>query len=222
MEGAVPPLAILDIDGTLVDTNYHHALGCYRVFRQQGVIQSLWRIHQRMGMGGDQLVADLAGDDVEHELGDDIRGAEGPLCKELMPEVSSISGARELIVEVNDRGHEVILASSAKPHEVDHYLDLLDARELANAWTSSADVETTKPAPDLAKVALQKSSGRGTAVLVGDSTWDCQAAERAGAESVGVLTGGFSQEELYEAGAAVVFQSLEELVRRIEETPLAK
>ncbi|MBA3422702.1 MAG: HAD family hydrolase [Thermoleophilaceae bacterium] len=218
----MPPLAILDIDGTLVDTNYHHAISWYRAFRQQGVTLPLWQIHQRMGMGGDQLVADLAGDEVEDELGDDIRTAEGPLYKELMPEVSPIPGARELIVGVDDRGHEIILASSAKQHEVDHYLDLLDARELADAWTSSADVETTKPAPDLVEVALERSKGQGDAVLVGDSTWDCQAAERAGIESVGVLTGGFSREELYEAGAAVVFRSLQELVRRIEETPLAR
>lgn len=218
----MPPLAILDIDGTLADTNYHHAIGWYRAFRQQGVTLPLWGIHLRMGMGGDQLVADLAGDEAERELGDDVRAAEGPLYKELMPEVSPIPGARELILGLKDRGHEIILASSAKEYEVDHYVDLLDARELADAWTSSADVETSKPAPDLVEVALQRSSGQGDAVLVGDSTWDCQAAERAGIQSVGVLTGGFSREELDEAGAAVVFGSLEELLQRIEETPLVR
>ena len=97
---------------------------------------------------------------------------------------------------MKDRGHAVVLASSAKRHEVDHYLDLLDARELADGWTSSADVEQTKPEPDLVAAAVEKAGG-GAAVMVGDSTWDCEAAKRAGLETIGVLTGGFS-----DAGAA--------------------
>ena len=70
---------ILDIDGTLVDTNYQHALAWYRAFRQHGVVVPVWRIHRAIGMGGDQLVAALAGDEVEEEHGDEIRAAEAPL-----------------------------------------------------------------------------------------------------------------------------------------------
>ena len=100
-----------------------------------------------------------------------------------------------------------MLASSAKADEVDHYLDLLDARELADGWTTSADVEQTKPEPDLVAAAIEKAGG-GTAVMVGDSTWDCEAAKRAGIATIGVLTGGFSEQELRDAGAACVFDGL--------------
>jgi phosphoglycolate phosphatase-like HAD superfamily hydrolase len=113
----------------------------------------------------------------------------------------------------------VVLASSAKPDEVDHYLDLLDARELVDGWTDSGDVDATKPEPDLVRAAMEKAGG-GDAVMVGDSTWDCVAAGRAGIETVAVLTGGFSEAELREAGAVVVFESIEELRARVGETPL--
>jgi phosphoglycolate phosphatase-like HAD superfamily hydrolase len=218
----VPSIAILDIDGTLVDTNYHHALAWYRAFRQHGIVLPLWRIHRHIGMGGDQLVPALAGEGVEEELGDDIRATEKPLYLSLIEEVEPFDGARELIVELNERGHTVVLASSAKENEVDHYLDVLDARELAQDWTTSADVEATKPAPDLVRAALAKAGGdgRGPGVMLGDSTWDCEAAARAGVETVALLTGGYSEEELREAGAVAVFESIAELRARLEETPL--
>jgi len=219
----VPTTAILDIDGTLVDTNYHHALAWYRAFRQHGIVLPLWRIHRHIGMGGDQLVPALAGERVEEELGDEIRATEKPLYLSLIEEVEPFDGARELIVELNERGHTVVLASSAKENEVDHYLDVLDARELAQDWTTSADVEATKPAPDLVRAALAKAGGdgRGSGVMLGDSTWDCEAAARAGVETVALLTGGYSEEELREAGAVAVFESIAELRARLAETPLA-
>jgi phosphoglycolate phosphatase-like HAD superfamily hydrolase len=218
----VPNIAILDIDGTLVDTNYHHALAWYRAFRQHGIVLPLWRIHRHIGMGGDQLVRALAGEGVEEELGDEIRATEKPLYLSLIEEVEPFDGARELIVELNERGHTVVLASSAKENEVDHYLDVLDARELAQDWTTSADVEATKPAPDLVRAALAKAGGdgRGPGVMLGDSTWDCEAAARAGVETVALLTGGYSEEELREAGAVAVFESIAELRARLAETPL--
>jgi HAD superfamily hydrolase (TIGR01509 family) len=215
----MPPAAILDIDGTLVDTNYHHAIAWYRAFRQHGIVLPLYRIHRHIGMGGDQLVEALAGKEAEEEKGDDLRAAEGPLYMAMIEEVEPLEGARELIVELKDAGHSVVLASSAKEDEVEHYLDLLDARDLADDATSSADVENTKPEPDLVKAAIEKA-GSDEAVMVGDSTFDCEAAGRAGIETIAVLTGGFSPEELRDAGAAMVFESIEELRGKIDETPL--
>ncbi|HEY4565088.1 MAG TPA: HAD family hydrolase [Thermoanaerobaculia bacterium] len=211
--------AILDIDGTLVDTNYHHAVAWYRAFRQHEVVLPLYRIHRHIGMGGDHLVAALAGDEVEEEKGDDIRAAEGPLYMAMIEEVEPLSGARELIRELDQSGHSVVLASSAKAQEVEHYLDLLDAREVADGWTTSDDVEKTKPDPDLVQAAVEKAKAD-EAVMVGDSTWDCEAAKRAGIETVAVLTGGFSEQELRDAGASIVFESIDELRQRIDETPL--
>src|SRR4051812_23958757 len=212
--------AILDIDGTLVDTNYHHAIAWYRAFIRHGIELPVWQIHRRIGMGGDQIVADLAGDRAEDESGDEIRDAEGDLYGELIGEVRPLEGARELISELKDRGHAVVLASSAKEGEVDHYLDLLDARDLADDWTTSADVEATKPEPDLVKAAMEKA-GTDEAVMVGDTTWDVEAAGRAGIESVTVRTGGFSAAELRDAGAVAVFDSIDELRQALDETPLA-
>ncbi len=215
----MPPAAILDIDGTLVDTNYHHAIAWYRAFRPHGSVLPLYRIHRHIGMGGDHLVAALAGDDVEEEKGDDIRAAEKPLYMAMIEEVEPLEGSRELIVELKDAGHAVVLASSAKEDEVEHYLDLLDARDLADDATSSADVENTKPDPDLVKAAIEKA-GSDEAVMVGDSAWDCEAAKRAGIETIAVLTGGFSELELRDAGAAMVLESIEELREKLSDTPL--
>jgi HAD superfamily hydrolase (TIGR01509 family) len=215
-----PPAAILDVDGTLVDTNYHHTLAWYRAFLRHEVVLPLWRIHRHIGMGGDQLVSSLCGEELDRERGDAIREVEGDLYMELIDEVRPLAGARELLVELKQRGHALVLASSAKQHEVDHYLDLLDARDLVDGWTTSADVEATKPEPDLVAAAVEKAGGV-TAVMVGDSTWDCEAARRAGLETVGVLTGGFSDGELREAGAACVFERLEDLLRQLDATPLS-
>jgi HAD superfamily hydrolase (TIGR01509 family) len=215
----VPTAAILDIDGTLVDTNYHHAIAWYRAFRQHGEVLPIWRIHRHIGMGGDHLVEALCGEEVDEEKGDDIRTAEKALYMALIEEVEPLHGARRLLEDLKQRGHPLVLASSAKQDEVDHYLDLLDARDLADDWTTSGDVEATKPEPDLVTAAMEKA-GADDAVMVGDSTWDCEAAKRADIETVAVLTGGFSEQELRDAGASIVFESIDELRQRIDETPL--
>lgn len=214
-------VAVLDIDGTLVDTNYHHTIAWYRAFRQHEIPLSLWRIHRHLGMGGDQLVAAVADERVEEEQGDDIRAAENVLYLELIDEVEPMAGARELIEQLGRRRHAVVLASSAKTNEVDHYLDLLDVRGLVDGWTTSADVESTKPAPDLVQAALERVGGSpDDAVMVGDTTWDVEAAGRVGVPTLAVRTGGFGVDELEKAGAAAVFESVTELCERLDETPL--
>ena len=213
------PAAILDIDGTLVDSNYHHAIAWFRAFADHDIVLPVWRIHRHIGMGGDQLVGALCGDEVERERGDDIRATEKDSYLALIDEVRPLEGARGLIEDLKGKGREVVLASSAKPEEVDHYLDLLDARDLTDAWTTSGDVEATKPHPDLIHAALDRVEARG-AVMIGDSTWDCQAARNAGVETLAVLTGGFSAQELFDAGALSVFASLTELRERLGSTAL--
>jgi HAD superfamily hydrolase (TIGR01509 family) len=212
-------VAILDIDGTLVDTNYQHAIAWYRAFRAHGYVVQLWRIHRHIGMGGDQLVASLIGKEADKEHGDGIRDAEKQAYMQLIGEVAPLEGARELILELKERDHTVILASSAKAEEAEHYVDLLVVRDLVDGWTTSADVEQTKPKPDLVVAALEKGGG-GAAVMVGDSTWDCEAAKNADIKSIGVLTGGFSREELRDAGAVEVYESIVEMRRDLDSTPL--
>src|SRR3954471_6680624 len=137
-----PRIAVLDVDGTLVDTNYQHALAWYRAFRALGETYPVWRIHRLIGMGGDRLVAALGGEEVEERIGDEVRDRWVDEFDRLIDEIAPLPGARELLQELRRRGHRVVLASSGKPQHVDYFLDLLKARELAEAWTSSEDVES--------------------------------------------------------------------------------
>lgn len=212
--------ALLDVDGTLIDANYQHALAWYRAFRAHGIVLPLWRIHRAVGMGGDQLVPALAGKRVDDEKGDEIRATRDRIYKgELIDEVAPLAGARDLIVALKDRGIRVVFASSSPEDEIEHYLGLLDARDVIDAWTTKDDVDATKPEPDLVVAALDKAGTR-SAVMVGDTPWDVEAASKAGVETVCVLTGGWSKQELREAGAVAVFESAEELCERLDETPL--
>jgi HAD superfamily hydrolase (TIGR01509 family) len=212
--------ALLDVDGTLIDSNYHHALAWYGAFRRHEIVLPMWRIHRAVGMGGDQLVPALAGPELDEEQGDDIRAARDEIYRSgLMDEVAPLEGGHELIAELKDRGLQVVLASSSPKDELERYLDLLDAGELADAWTTKDDVDATKPAPDLILAALEKAQTE-SAVLVGDTPWDVEAASKAGVETVCVITGGWSKQELREAGAIAVFESVDELHRHLEETPL--
>jgi HAD superfamily hydrolase (TIGR01549 family) len=216
----MPKVAILDIDGTLVDSNYQHAIAWFRAFRANDVTVPLWEIHRHIGIAGDLFVESAAGKDVDRDKGEAIREAEGKLYSEVVDEVVLIEGARELIGALKQRGHKVVLASSAKEEELEHYLEMLDVKDQLDGWTSSGDVDTAKPAPDVIEVALGKVGG-GEGVMIGDSTWDCESAERAGVPSIGVLTGGFAASELKEAGASQVFESVSELMDRLDETALA-
>jgi HAD superfamily hydrolase (TIGR01509 family) len=207
----MPLNAILDVDGTLVDTNYHHALAWHRALRAHGQQVQMWKVHRHIGMGGDQILDALIGSDAAAEQGDAIRAAEAEAYGELIGEVEPMDGARELLERLRAEEATTILASSAKQEEVDHYLDLLDARDLVDGWTTSADVERTKPHPDLVHAALEKAGGGNPAVMVGDSVWDVKAARAAGVPTLAVLTGGFSEAELREAGATQVVESIDEL-----------
>jgi HAD superfamily hydrolase (TIGR01509 family) len=210
--------ALLDVDGTLIDTNYHHAIAWFRAFRRHDFVLPLWRIHRAIGMGGDQLVPALVGEQADAEKGDEIREARDLLYQELIGEVEPLHGSRELISDLKEGGVTVVLASSSPQDELDHYLELLDARGLADAWTTKDDVESTKPEPDLVHAALDKA-GTENAVMVGDTRWDIEAAAKAGVDTVCVLTGGWSAQELLDAGAVAVYESVDELREKLGETP---
>jgi HAD superfamily hydrolase (TIGR01549 family) len=216
----VPQAAILDVDGTLVDTNYHHALAWHRAFRKHGVVIPVWRLHRHVGMGGDKFVAAVAGEGVEERLGDALREEWERLFDEVIDEVEPLEGAHDLMADLKGRGRAVVLASSSIEKHLDHFLELLGAREIADSWTTKDDVEASKPDPDLVQAALAKAGTR-DAVMLGDTPWDVEAARRAGIETVCVLTGGFSEQELRDAGALAVYESIAELRKRLGETPLA-
>jgi HAD superfamily hydrolase (TIGR01509 family) len=209
---------LLDVDGTLIDANYQHALAWYRAFRANGLVMPIWKIHRHVGMGGDQLVPALIGEEADAEKGEDIRETRKEIYEELIEEVAPLDGAHELIADLKERGRTAVLASSAPEKEIDHYLDLLEARDLADGWTTDDDVEATKPEPDLVRAALVMAR-TDEAVLVGDTPWDIESARKSGIETITVITGGYSEQELRDAGAVGVYESVQELRGHLEEPP---
>lgn len=215
----MPKAVILDVDGTLVDSVYQHAICWHRAFARCNVAIPVWRCHRHIGMGGDQLVPELAGDAVETEHGERLRELEGELFDELIADVRPLEGAIELIAAMSERGQAVVLSSSAKEADVEHYVELLEAGERIAGYTSSGDVETTKPDPEVIDAALEIAGTR-EAVMVGDSVWDVRAAGRAGIGCIGLLSGGFSENELLEAGASSVHPGPGDLLERLTEAGL--
>jgi HAD superfamily hydrolase (TIGR01549 family) len=209
--GRSPRAALVDIDGTLVDSNYQHALAWFRALRRHGVTCEVRVLHHLIGMGGDQIVTTVAGEEVERRDGDAIREAEAALFREMIDEVVALPDSRRLLEALAERARAVVLSSSAKPDEAEHYIDLLDARHLVDGWTTSEDVDATKPEPDLIQAALDTAGG-GPALMIGDSTWDCRAAARAGVPTVTILTGGYCRQELLDAGAVAVFDTVADAI----------
>lgn len=213
--------AIFDVDGTLVDTNYQHALAWFRALRRHDITRPMWRIHRGIGMGGDQFVSAVGGREVEEAHGDELRRAWAEEFDQLIGEVQPFEGAHELLAEVKERGFRLVLASSGKTEHVEAFLDLIDGRSLADAWTTSDDVKRSKPEPDIVSAAMAKVEGA-SGIMVGDSIYDAQAAARLNIPTLGVRTGGFSVGELQEAGVLQVFDSLVAFRYALDGTPLAR
>jgi len=193
---------LLDIDGTLIDSTYHHAVAWHRAFHRNGVEVPLWRIHRTIGMGGDRLVAEVAGDEVEDECGDAVRDAWREEYGELKAEVRPLPGAAELVRKLAAT-HTVALASSGDPEFSAEAVELLGVTEEVTLLTTSEDAEESKPHPDLLGVTLEKT-GSGRSVLVGDTVYDVESAARAGLQCIAVRCGGYGGAELVEAGAVLV------------------
>jgi HAD superfamily hydrolase (TIGR01549 family) len=206
---------LLDVDGTLIDSNYQHALAWYRALREQGRTYPLHLLHRHIGMGGDQLVQSVAGEEFDREHGEAARTAEKLRYEEISGDLAPLDGAADLIAALTDRGCDVVLASSGNEDDVERSMRLLGVEDIKH--TTSADVEATKPEPDLIKAALELVDGDGEALLVGDSTWDCEAAKRAGVRVIAVLTGGFSETELRDAGAERVYEQLRDLIDDLDD-----
>jgi HAD superfamily hydrolase (TIGR01549 family) len=207
---------VLDVDGTLVDSNYQHALAWWRAFREHGYAVPAWRIHRAIGMGGDRLVAAVAGDDVESEAGDRIRDAWEKHYDAVLDEIAPLPSARRLLGELRARELRVALASSGIPRHTQHAVDVLQADDTASTTTTSEDAEQSKPDPELLLTALDRVDAE-HAVMVGDSVWDVRSGHEAGIPVIGLLTGGFGRAELEDAGADVVCDDLDELTNRLDD-----
>jgi HAD superfamily hydrolase (TIGR01509 family) len=217
-----PPAVLFDIDGTLVDSNYLHVHAWCRAFREADVEVASWRIHRAIGMDGTQLVKELSGgaDETTRQRASQLHSR---YYAELSPLLSLLPGARELLQRVAARGLQVVLATSAPEDELRRLRALLDCEDLVSAVTSSEDVDTAKPEPDLVAIALERAGVPASrAVFVGDSVWDAEAATRAGVISIGVRSGGVSAEELRSAGATMVFDDPRDLSEHVEVSPIGR
>jgi HAD superfamily hydrolase (TIGR01549 family) len=210
-------IAVLDIDGTLLDSNYHHAVAWSRAFDH--VLDrhvAVAAIHRAIGMGGDRLVAAVTDDDVEDQHGDAIRARWEQEYDAMVGETRLFDGATDLLTGLREAGLKVVLASSSIPKHADHALELLRAEEHADAWTTSENAEASKPDPELLDEALEKV-GDGRAVMIGDAVWDIAAATRRGDPTIGLLSGGSGRQELLDAGAVAVFAYPRDLLEHLDE-----
>ena len=203
---------LFDIDGTLVDSTYHHALAWHRAFTRLGHVPAMWRIHRSIGMGGDKLVAQVAGPEVEERHGDDLRDSWRQEYLRVRAEVRPLDGAATLIRALSDDGMRVGLASSGDPQFAREAVELLGIGDRTEVLTTSEDADDSKPEPDLITVTLDRMGGVEEAVLVGDTPYDVEAANRAGIACIALLTGGFSSAELVEAGAVLVAEAPDDLI----------
>ena len=198
---------IFDIDGTLVDSTYQHLIAWERAFAAVGVTVPGWRLHGCMGMGGDHLVVEVAGEVVDRAVGDEVRDRWRQEYDGLLDEVRPLPDAVAALEEFRRIGAEVVLATSGNQDHVERTLGILELGKDDFPLVSSADVEGTKPEPDLVALALDTVGGN-AGVLVGDTVWDVEAGERAGVPVVGVRTGGIAADRLREAGALRVFDDV--------------
>ncbi|MGB3683947.1 MAG: HAD family hydrolase [Rubrobacteraceae bacterium] len=203
---------ILDVDGTLMDTNYLHVEAWAWALEEVGYRAPRVEIHPKIGKGSELLISELVGDD--EEAAEKVSGLHSEHYEELQKRAYPLPGAKELIDSLSKLDYGVWLATSAKPDELERALDMLEAEDKISGIVNSSDVEDSKPAPDIFELALEKSGVEAQeAVAVGDAIWDVESAKAAGIRCVGVLTGGaFSKEDLKEAGAIEVYKDCAELL----------
>ncbi|MFT4081782.1 MAG: HAD family hydrolase [Nocardioides sp.] len=204
---------LFDIDGTLVDSTYHHAVAWHRAFTQvarvaqvapgrQGMdVPPLWRLHRAIGMGGDRLVGEVAGERAERDHGDDLRATWRTEYLDLHAEVRPLPGAADLVHRLAADGLTVALASSGDPQFAREAVDLLGIARDVTALLTSDDVDSSKPAPDLIQQTLGRLGDVERALFVGDTVYDVESASRAGIGCLALRSGGFGRAELEEAGA---------------------
>jgi HAD superfamily hydrolase (TIGR01509 family) len=207
---------LFDVDGTLVDSNYLHALSWSRAFRDAGEWAPMNAIHRLVGMGGDQLVIELLG----HES-PESKAARPTHYDELKRDFLAFPHAANLLRHIHGLGLGVVLATSAPEDELRFLRDLLQAEDAIDAHTSADDVAAAKPDPEVFLTAMASGNiDPQRAIAVGDSVWDIKSARTAGIGCIAVESGGFSRHELSEAGAIAVYRDAKELLDQLRTSPI--
>jgi HAD superfamily hydrolase (TIGR01509 family) len=198
--------ALFDVDGTLADTNYLHAVTWWQAFAQAGHEVPMADIHRVIGMGSDHLLDAVLPAERDRAADAGITCAHSALYATYWSRIMPLPGARKLLRACKAAGLQVVLASSASPEEFAALRAVLAADDAIDAATSAGDVDKSKPAPDLVQTALEKAGvSADHAIFVGDTVWDVRACQRAGVPCIGLLSGGIAAAELSAAGAVAVF-----------------
>ena len=220
----MPKAVIFDVDGTLIDTVRLHAQAWADTFRKYGVEVSVDRVRGQIGKGGDQLMPEFLDAEMIENKGEEIEKSRSDLFKrQYLPDARGFPRVRELFQKIRSDGSKIALASSCKADELGGYMDLAGIADLVDAKTTSDDADRSKPFPDIFEAALDRLDGieAADAVVVGDSPYDAEAAGKAGLKTVGLLSGGFSEDELRRAGCVAIYRDPEDLLRNFDSSPLA-
>lgn len=213
-----PTAVVFDLDGTLVDTTYLHALAWWRATRDAGLDVPFATFHRLIGMGSDQLT-----DEVFGGPRDDLVEARAKLYEDMHDEVRALPGAAELVRGVAERGVRVVVGTSGEPQDVDVALELLGIEQVLHATVNSSEADESKPAPDIFELAIERAEvAAEDAVVVGDTIWDTKAAARCGLTSIGLLTGGHATQDLLDAGASAVYDDPADLLAHLEGSPIGR
>lgn len=214
---------LLDIDGTLVDSNYLHVDAWSRAFAEVDRHPDVALIHEGIGLDSSKLLESLLGDEAEGDVADRAKQLHKKYYEAYADRLRRFDGVHELFRALRERGLKVVLASSAPREEFEILQKILDAEDLIDEATTSDDVETAKPEPDVVGVALEKAGvSPDEAIMIGDTKWDVEAARRAGVDTIAVISGGRTKSELTEAGAVAVYRNVAELVEQIERSPIGE
>jgi HAD superfamily hydrolase (TIGR01509 family) len=213
---------IFDIDGTLVDSNDAHAESWARTLAEFGYDVQATRVRPLIGMGGDKLLPELIGVDIDSKLGKQLAKRRGELFeREYVPRLRAFPRARELAERLKADGYVLIVASSAGEDQLEKLIEVSGIEDLLADTTSADDAERSKPDPDIVQAALAR--GRlepADAVMIGDTPYDVEASLRAGVAIIGVRSGGWTDTDLQ--GAAAVYDDVAELLREYGDSLLAR
>jgi HAD superfamily hydrolase (TIGR01509 family) len=216
---------IFDVDGTLVDSNDLHVEAWREAFRRYGKELAFDEVHGQMGKGGDQLMPVFCSKEELDEFGEELERHRVELfAGRYLSRVRPFPRVRELFERLKADGLQTAFASSAKAEELEQHKKSLRVEDLLEAATSADDAERSKPYPDIFQAALAGLNGvrPEEAIVVGDTPYDVEAAAKAGMRTVGVLSGGFTEEALRGAGAVAVYRDVSDLLDHYDESPLAK
>jgi HAD superfamily hydrolase (TIGR01509 family) len=212
---------LLDVDGTLVDSNDAHALAWVRAFAEEGVDVPFEAVRRLIGMGGDKLIPRVSPFTDDSKEGKRVATRRQEIfAREFLPRLQPFRDATRLVAELKRRGMTAVAASSAKAEELRPLLRIANAEALLDGATSSSDADESKPSPDIIHAALEQAHAEASnAVMIGDTPYDIEAATAAGVRCIAFRCGGWADKDL--AGAIAIYDGPWDLLARLDESPLA-